>query len=167
MWLGEVVRFLDQVIKPVSQVFHRFSGVALVAMMLITAADVILRNLVNKPIIGSFDLVEFMMAVMISTGLAYVAIIKGNISADVILVRLPRGTQAVINVVTSFLSFVFVLLVAWQTFAEMKSSSELGLTSGVLLTPIFPFIAITAFCIVLLAVVLLRDFFESILEVKK
>lgn len=167
MWLSKVVNLLDKVARLPSQVFYRVGGAAIVLMMLLTAVDVILRNLVNRPMIGSFDLMEYMMAVLVASGLAYVAISKANISADVLFTRLSRRTQTFINIITSFLSFGLVCLVAWQTFAEMKSTRDLGLTSAVLLIPVFPFVAVTAFGIALLALVLLKDFFEFLLEVKR
>ena len=50
--------------------------VSLAAMMFLIAADVVLRYFFNKPITGDYELVQFMLVIMISLGLAYCGLRK-------------------------------------------------------------------------------------------
>jgi TRAP-type C4-dicarboxylate transport system permease small subunit len=165
--LRRVIVLLERMIGPPSLVFHKIGGWFLAAMMVLTAMDVTLRNVFNFPIFGSYDLSEFMLAIVLTSGLAYCAVLKGHVNADVIITKLPEPTRLVINTVTGFMSMGLVVLISWQTFQNMINVRAYGVTSGSLLIPVFPFVAVTGLAMVLLALVLLKDFLELVRQVAK
>lgn len=156
MWLSKAADALNKVIRPVSKWFHSIGVGILAVMMFLTAADVALRDL--KPILGSFDLTEYMMAIIVSCGLAYCAVMKGHVKVDLVVSRFPQRVQAIIDTVTGLLGLILFSLISWQCFVYAKLQLASGVTSSVLLIPVFPFVGVVGLGSALLTIVLLSDF---------
>jgi TRAP-type C4-dicarboxylate transport system permease small subunit len=159
--------FIDMIFRPLSMAYWKAGGWALAGMMAITAVDVFLRSLFNQPIKGTVDITECLMPVLTTSGLAYVTITKTHINADVLIRRLSQRIQLVFNIITDILSFLFCLLVSWQSFLNMKAMSKLGVTTGVLPIPKYPFVGVVGFGMLLITAMLLKDFLELFRERNK
>ena len=160
MWLSKAADSLNRVVRPASQVIHSVGLGVLVAMMLLTFADVALRYVFNRPIVGSFDLTEYMMAIFVSLGLAYCTIVRGNVRIDLVVSRLRQQRRAFLDVITCLLSLGLFSLIAWQCFVYVKLLFTSKLTSTVLLIPAFPFVAVVALGILVLCLVLLTNLLD-------
>jgi TRAP-type transport system small permease protein len=158
---------LDRILEKPAVLFHKFGGWVLLLMMFLTAADVFLRNLLNRPILGAFEITECMMAIMVASGLAYVSVAKSQIRVDVLFGRLPKRVQKILTIITDFLSLGFCALLSWRALAYLRIEYASDTRLGVLLIPTPPFIAVVALGWLLLAAVLLKDFVELIRELKK
>ncbi|MBW2449419.1 MAG: TRAP transporter small permease subunit [Deltaproteobacteria bacterium] len=64
------------------------AGAAIVAMMLLTCADVVLRYF-RRPIPGTYELVCFLGAVAVSFAMAHTSIEKGHVSVSFIVALFP------------------------------------------------------------------------------
>ena len=136
-------------------------GVGVLAMMmLLTAGDVTLRYVFNRPIIGSYDLTEYMMAIVVSFGLAYCAFLKGHVRVDLIVSHLPQRLQAAIDSITGLFGFILFSIITWQSFVYMKLLFGSGMESTVLLIPRFPFAGLVCLGSAFLTIVLLANFLE-------
>lgn len=60
----------------------------LIPLMLLTTGDVVGRSFFRKPIPGSFELSEFILAVFILLGAAYTQQVKGHVGVDFVTSRL-------------------------------------------------------------------------------
>ncbi len=67
-------------------------------LMLITTADVVGRGFFNKPIAGTFELSEYMLAVIILLGAAYTQQVKGHVAVDFLTSRFSTKTQALCQI---------------------------------------------------------------------
>lgn len=142
----------------------RLNGVAaaaIVAMMLLTVADVVLR-LFRMPIPGTYEVVGFLGAAIIAFSLAYTASERGHITVDFLVQRFPRRAQAFFDAVNEMAASVFFGLIAFagiHAASDMKRAGEVSLT---LELPTYSILyGIAAGC-ALLALVLLRDFLVSV-----
>ncbi len=156
-----------KILEKPAVLLQRFGGWVLALMMFLTAGDVFLRNLFNKPILGAFEITECMMAVMVASGLAYVSVIKSQIRVEVLFSRLPQRVQKTLTVITDFLGLCFCSLLSWRALVYLVGEYEADTRLGALLIPTPPFIAVVALGWLLLALVLLKDFVELIRELKK
>jgi len=135
--------------------FNVLAGTAVVAMMLLTCADVILR-LFRHPVPGAYEIVGFMGTVVISFSLAYTSLEKGHIAVELLVEKLPLRLRTGIDSLTSFIGAGLFSLITWQGMvyaADLKQSGEVSVT---LTMPIYPFIYGMAagsglLCLVLLA----------------
>lgn len=142
------------------------AAAAIVAMMLLTVADVVLR-LFRMPIPGTYEMVGFLGAAIIAFSLAYTASEKGHITVDVLVQLFPKKGQAFIDALNELIGAAFFGLIALagiQAASEIKEAGEVSLT---LELPIHPILyGIAAGC-AFLALILLRDFFASLKRVIK
>lgn len=125
------------VLNKVVLFFAIIAGVALTIMMLLTAFDVILR-LVNRSIIGSFEVVEFLMGVVVPLSLAYCEKKREHICVDLIVQYLPKKSQPWFDLITSIITMLFYWLIAYECFINIFGVREDQLTSSVLLWPVWP-----------------------------
>jgi TRAP-type transport system small permease protein len=151
---------LTGMLRPLTLGIYVFGGVALTMMMLIVGVDVFSRDVFNVSITGAFELTELMMGLVVSCGLAYCAMMKRHISADVLVSRLPERAKSVTKAVTAFISLGVTTLITWQCFVNMKATIGFGINSSILHIPIFPFIGVAGLGFGLFTLILLKDFLE-------
>ncbi|MFC1902183.1 TRAP transporter small permease subunit [Chloroflexota bacterium] len=137
------------------------AGCGVIAIMaLVVFGNVIGRFLFRSPLLGTLELVEFMMIVIASVAIPYAAIKRGNVRIDLITSRLSRRIRAVLATITYFLSIGAVAVIASQAYVTSASDLkglDLGkmLTTEVLSIPIAPFrfilfLGFLALCIILI-----------------
>ena len=152
---------LDKFINLLSYRFNWIAAGAIVAMMLLTSTDVILR-LFRHPIPGTYEIVGLLGAVVIAFSLAYTSIEKGHIAVEFLVQKFPRNVQLFITAINDLFSSFLFGLIAWQSIlyaSDLKQSGEVSLT---LQAPIYPFIyGIAAGC-GLLCFVLILEFLKSL-----
>lgn len=162
MWLSKTAGYLNKAIKPAVEILHGAGMGVLALMMFLTACDVILRYVFNRPIVGSYDISEYMMAIVVSFGLAYCAFLKGHVRVDIIVSRFPQRVQEVFDCITGLLSVFLFVIITWQSFVYMQLLFSSGLKSTVLLIPRFPFVGLVFIGSAFITLVLIADFFDSL-----
>ena len=160
MWLSRAADSLNKLVHPAARVLHGAGVGVLALLMLLTASDVTLRYVFNRPIVGSYDLTEYMMAIVVSFGLAYCAFFKGHVSVDIIVSHFPQRVQAVIDSITGLLAVTLFSVITWQSFVYMQLMFDSGLKSSVLLVPKFPFVGLVCLGSAFITIVLLANFLE-------
>jgi len=86
----------------------------IIPLMLLTFADVMLRGFFNKPIPGSFEISQYILAIFILLGAAYTQQVKGHVGVDFVTSRLSPRLRAICEIVTTLLSLFIVAVVVWQ-----------------------------------------------------
>ncbi|MFB3925470.1 MAG: TRAP transporter small permease [Syntrophales bacterium] len=150
------MRVLERYIQSSSRALNWFSGAAVVAMMLLTCADVVLRFF-HHPIAGTYELVGFLGVLVISFSLAYTSVEKGHIAVELLVERLPKRVRSLIDAVDALIGTGLFGLIAWQSALyglDLKESGEVSLTLGIVT---YPFVfGIAAGCSVLCAVLMVE-----------
>ena len=116
----------------------------LFAMMLLTTCDVIGRYLFNAPLLGTFELTEFMMVCLVFFSLAYAQSQKGHIAVDVYVSRFPENIQNAIEILNYLITLIILALITWMSIErgfEIKTVNEV---SGTLQIPVYPFVFVVA-----------------------
>jgi TRAP-type transport system small permease protein len=101
------------------------AAVFLVAMMLLTVADVVLRAVANKPIRGVVELVELMLAGTFFFALPAAFLRDENIVVDMIDGWRPRMIPLLKRVAAAG-AFAMLAVVVWQSWIAAKDSIALG-----------------------------------------
>ena len=152
--------------KTVSRLLIAVGATILALMMFLTALDVGLRYIFNSPLSGAFELVEYMMAIVIPFSIVYCAEERGHVSVELILARFPKKIQVVVDILTTLAALLFTIVVAWQNFLYIGEVYDSHLTSSVLLIPTYPFVIPVALGIGAFALMLLVHLVEIISKVK-
>jgi len=164
-FLERLIRKAYEATKPVIGILNNIGLVALVGMMFLITVDVSLRKILNMPILGSYEVVQYMMVVTIGFGMAYCGLHRGHINVDLVIDRLPRRARTIMGCITGFLSLAVSIIVVWQAFVYVLQLKQGLKISPVLLIPVYPFAGIVAFGLALYAIVLLIHFWEFLMEV--
>jgi len=140
------------------------AGTAIVAMMLLTCADVVLRYF-RSPIPGTYELVCFLGAVAVSFAMAHTSIEKGHVSVSFIVTLFPSRLQRLIECITSCFGLFLFILIAWQSIIyanDLCASSEVSLT---LELPFYPFVYGIGFSSAVVCLTLLADLIKNVLKI--
>ena len=127
----------------------------MLALMFLLVADISLRKLFDRPILSAYEVVMFMMAIVVATALSYTAMEKGHIKIELVVSKLPKRTREILDGITSFLSLGLFALIAQQIIVRANGLRLEGLTSPILHLPVYPFYLVVALGFILLCLVLL------------
>ncbi|UCG64349.1 MAG: TRAP transporter small permease, partial [Deltaproteobacteria bacterium] len=95
MWSKKTTNSLTVLYRPLIKLLNGIAMGTVAAMMFLTATDVILRYIFNRPISGAYEVIEYMMAILIPFGLAYCALQGGHVSVDLLVSRFPKKIQSI------------------------------------------------------------------------
>jgi len=145
-------------IRRVNYVVCAIGMAMIIPLMLLTFADVMLRGFFNKPISGTFEISQYMLAVFILLGAAYTQQVKGHVGVDFVTSRLSPRLRAICEIATTLLSLFIIAIVVWQGWVEGITEKAV---SDQLRIPQYPFRVLVAVGGFLLWLELLIDLFGS------
>jgi TRAP-type C4-dicarboxylate transport system permease small subunit len=154
--------WLEKIKKWIQTINHFIAGVGawfLIPLMIITAVDVVSRDVFNHPIPGTIELSQYMLAIFILLGLAYTQQVKAHVAVSLFTSRLPPYTQLILNIVASLLCLFISCIIAWQGWMvgiEEKTVSDM------LRVPQYPFRLLIAVAAFLMGFELLIDLGNSL-----
>lgn len=128
----------EMILGKITIFFAVIAAIALTIMMLLTATDVILR-IFSRAIIGSFEVVEFLMAVVVPLSIAYCEKKRQHICVDLIVQNFPQKVRPWFDLITSIITFLLYFLIMYQCWLNIATVKDDSLTSSVLLWPVWPF----------------------------
>lgn len=140
-----MLKVLNKILMGIANFLSACSTVVLTAMMVLVVVDVLLRTFINKPITGSTELTQMLMAGLI-LGFAKSCLGNDNLKVDVVAERLPVKVQYVLNILTSILCIGVSVLLTWRTVINALYHAEKNLVYMTLSSVAkWPFIALLAF----------------------
>lgn len=166
-WLDRVGRSLEKGIYPISRLLHHVGQWVAVLMVLLTVIDVCLRYIFNSPILGSYEITQFMMAILIFASVGYTMAIKEHVSVDLVVTKLPNRVRALLEAITCLLAFGLFALAAWRTVVFVGTTWKRHDVSAELFIPVSPFVLFVALGLAILSLVLLVQFVQSLARVLK
>jgi TRAP-type C4-dicarboxylate transport system permease small subunit len=146
-------------IRRINYVVCALGMAMIIPLMLLTFADVMLRGFFNKPIPGTFEISQYILAVFILLGAAYTQQVKGHVGVDFVTSRLSPRLRAVCEILTTLLSLFIIAVVVWQGWVV---GIEEKAVSDQLRIPQYPFKVLVAVGGFLLWLELLIDLFGSL-----
>jgi TRAP-type transport system small permease protein len=164
MKIDSVVSWVERVASLPNKGLHWVAMVVLLLLMFLTVADVVGRYLVGfipgfGPVPGSFELTEFMLAVIVLTAIGHTQMKRGHISIDILVSHFSPRVQAIMDAVTDFVTLAMFALVTWRTIKYAQLLYESNDVSGVLRIPVYPFLVVASigtfmFCLAMLSTLL-------------
>ncbi len=151
---------LDRVSQFLNQALMWIAGVFLIAMILLTCANVFLR-VVWMPIRGTFELMGFFGAIVTGFALGYTQIKRGHIAVDIVVKRFSKKIQRILNGINCLICMVFFGMAAWQIARWATTLWESGEVTETLQIVYYPFTYGIAFSCFVLALVFFVDLLKS------
>jgi len=148
---------LEKRINSFAATVNWISAAAIVAMMLLTTLDVLLR-LFKSSIPGTYEVIGLLGAVVSSFALGYTSVEKGHIAVDFLTNRLSPAWQSLITAVNAAVATVLFALITWQSFIQGMNIMKRGEVTLTVQIPIYPFVFGVAVGCGLLCLVLTAEF---------
>ena len=145
----------------VAERLYWVAGAAIVAMMLISCADVTLRYF-RTGIPGTYELVCLLGSLAAAFAMAHTSVKGAHVAVSLIVQRFPERVQGVIAAFANSFSFIFFFVVTWQSVlyaGELRRTNEVSLA---LKLPLYPFVYGIAVGAGAITLVLLGDLMRSV-----
>jgi TRAP-type C4-dicarboxylate transport system permease small subunit len=148
------MKIMLAVVHNLSKFLNSISCVALVGMMVLTVTDVVLR-MFKKPIMGTYEIVGFLGAIVIGFGIPLTSWLRGHIFVDFIIEKFPEGRRDVVNIFTRLMGIGLFFIAGWNLIIvgmDLYGTGEVSLTRQLPFYPIAYGLAVSCFvqCLVLI-----------------
>lgn len=115
------------------------AGWILLAIGFLTVADATLRYGFNRPLPGTFELTELVLAVIIFFGLPYTGLIDGHVAVDILTARLSPRAQHAFIAVTSLVVAALLGVITWEITRLADEFLRTNRTTITARIPVLPF----------------------------
>lgn len=130
-------------------------------MVFLTFIDVFLRYVFGSSFNGTVEVTELLMVIVVFSSIAYTQWQKSHVTMDILTAKLRERPRALLGTATALWSLVTIVICAYTTARYAHSTSSVTL---VLRIPLAPFIYLTTFGFITLALALLHDLLENFAE---
>ena len=139
-----------------------FAATVLAAIMMVSVVDVLGRYLANRPLPGSSEITEILMAVLIYAGLPVVSQRNAHITVDLLDAMTPPRIAAIRNVVVGILCAIILAVIAWRLWAYADQMGRRDVTEYLKI----PQAPIARFLSVLAGIAALTELYRTIFPVQ-
>jgi TRAP-type C4-dicarboxylate transport system permease small subunit len=147
---------LDVLLRNVNKVLNLIGGTALTVMMFLTVSDVVMRS-VGYPILGAYELVAMLLAVVIGFTIPKVSLDKGHVIMEFVLEKLSPKGRAVMITFTRILCILLFAIIGYNLFLIANEFHLSGEVSSTLKIPFFPIAYCVGVCCFFECLVLVSD----------
>ena len=144
------------ILRFLSRSLNVIAGGAVTFMMLLTVADVLLRA-GGRPIIGTFEIVSLMLALVIGFGVPQVSLDRGHVYMDFLLEKLSKKARNVMNTFTRLLCLILFGSIGVNLFNVAARFHASGEVSPTIMIPFYPVAYGVAVCCLLECCVFIFD----------
>jgi len=147
-----------------SSLLSNLGALALFAMMTLTVLDVAGRYLFNVPILGAFELTEFLVLICIFSFLGYTQANKRHINVELIMDLFPKRLQYVAELINHVICLGLFSLITYMAVLKAFDLMSTGESSPNLVIPNYPFAFFLALGSLVMCIEYLRDIVALLLN---
>ena len=157
----------EKAVTRLGSLFNILASASLFAMIMLTSLDVSMRYFFNRPIAGTYDVVSLMGAVLASFAMPYTMLEKGHVAVEILIERLSRSKQLIIETATHTAGIVLSLVLVWQCIVLAVDMKAAGEVTPTLLIPFYPIVYCIAVCFFVLSFAILVNLLSIWLKREK
>jgi TRAP-type C4-dicarboxylate transport system permease small subunit len=144
------------ILRFISKLLNLIAGIAVTFMMFLTVADVLLRA-GGHPIIGTFEIVSLLLALVIGFGIPQVSLDRGHVYMDFLVEKLSENGRRVMNTFTRVLCLILFASIGYKLFSVGARFHASGEVSPTIMIPFYPVAYGVAVCCLLECCVFIFD----------
>lgn len=164
---NKLIRGFEVSIKRASSVLNAVGMGVLLALMLLGTVDIIGRYVFSRPVTGSTEVGEVLLAGMTFLALAYTQVVEAHVKADIVTSRFSSRSRVMTKLAISFLLLPVFGLMTWQAAKTAILYWETGRLVDVLYLPLAPFQLLVSLGALVLCFVLISQILQSVLKLKE
>ena len=139
------------------------AGTALIAMMLFTAVDVVLRT-AGRPIAGSFEIIGWLSAASMALALGYTQAHRGHVAMTLISDRLSGRGALIVRALNEIIALAMFAVASYYLFRYGSVLQSSGSLSETLRIVVYPWVYLVATGCSALVVMLALDLVQTVLD---
>ncbi len=143
-------------IRKTDAFFYILAGVVLVAMVLLTLFDVILRNF-GRPITGSMEIIQYGGAIVFGFSAPYATFLKAQVQVDLVTDKLRPKVRRIVSIVTRLAGLSIFLFVSYNFFLYGLDVKRTGEVTPSFRIPYFPIVFALSFSFLLQSLTILYE----------
>jgi TRAP-type C4-dicarboxylate transport system permease small subunit len=116
-----------------------FGGAAILALMLLSVTDALLRTFFNAPLFGAQEVARMMLAAAVAFGVPAGIVAGQSITIDIVAERLPPRIARPVEKLVLVLAAAIMVLVAWRCAVNGMAAARFGEATVLLSIPYGPF----------------------------
>lgn len=158
--MNKIGQFLDRLISRLSYGGAVMGVFGIIIMAVLITVSVVLRYFFRVGLPFTVEYSGYILVMVIFMGLAYTTLREAHVSVDFVIKRLSKKRRSILEITTTFLAMVMVVVFFWYDIDLFIKSKESGVTSLTkMLTPIwipqiFLVLGMAIFCVATLTVVI-------------
>ncbi len=152
-------------IKKVCYYICFVSMILVVVMMLLMTVDALLGKLFSARILGTYELVQCMLCILVFTSWAYTQTQHGHIHVVMFVRMMPQKLRFICFSLTALLSTVTMGFATYALIGAIQGKLASGEATGTLLIPYWPFYVVEFIAFLVFTLALLCDTIKAILAI--
>ena len=124
-------------LRRATRVLNIIGGAALTFMMLLTAADVLMRA-GGRPIIGTYEIVALSLALVIGFTMPGVSLDRKHVYMEFLVEKLTPRRKAMLNTLTRLMAILLFVLIGYNLFSIANEFHLSGEVSPTIRIPFYP-----------------------------
>jgi TRAP-type C4-dicarboxylate transport system permease small subunit len=160
------MKLISESINTLSKAVNFLGGVFLIAMILITCANIVSR-IIWVPIPGTFELLGFFGALTTAFALGYTQLMRGHIAVDILTRNYPGITKKAVRIINNILFFVVFAVAGKELWLKALTLMRSGEITETLRMSYHPFVFGVSVGCGLLALVFMADLLAALIPVKE
>lgn len=163
----ETIKKIGSITGKVTKGVGWISFVCVLAMMLVNVADVCMNKIFHNPILGTYEITQYLLLSSVFCAFAYAQTKKTHINMTIIIVHFPAKLRFIIFTLMNVLSVVISAMLCYAAFGYALSAMAINKVSEVLYFPIYPFYFIESLAMAVFTIALIYDTVLSALAIGK
>ena len=164
--LKKITSISEKVLHRATSIFSKVGQITLMAMVMLTIVDIILRRIFNRPLSSSLELSQVMLVIVVFSSVVYCGIQRSHVRIDALTSRFSPKMQAVLNSITGLFGVLLFSAMGWGSIVLAMDKLANQSVTGILPIPVYPFVLLVAFGSILLALILLVRFIDSLISME-
>ncbi len=151
------MQLLTVIVTRISRALDFAAGLMLAATAMLVVVNILGRVLLQRPILGTYEMVGYFTAGAVGMALAHCALVNSHIAVAFILDRFPARLQRAVEIVFGAPVFAFLIFTGYNLYlhgARIAASGQVSPTTQMIFYPFVYLVAIGFFALAL--VVLLK-----------
>lgn len=152
------MKAIENVIYGLCRIFGYIAYASLTIIMILISVDVVMRYILNSPIMGSYEITERLLFIAVFTSLAAAQEKKGHLHVTIFLKIMPKKAAYAVYSIGLIIVGITSFVMTYAVYAKgVLQSIDKSYVTVILRIPLTPFYVIEVFCLIIFGLVLLLD----------
>ena len=161
----KIVNGFCGVIKRLCHYLCYICMVMIVCMMLLMFVDACLGLFFNSRVLGSYEIVQCMLCLIVFTSWAYTQTVRGHIHVVMFIKMMGQRLRFICFTIVSLLSAVVMAFASYGVYLMLLDKMANNEKTAILLIPIWPLYLIECIAIALFALALFGDALKALFAI--